>query len=407
MPRKLHDIHDAILRDPEFKPRAGRTEDEAAWAVAQAKVRNMEKALPKGIANPFIGGKTQPSKEFLAEVERRWLAKPQVKKAKGAQREVDQLHDERASLRAQPTSGAAERQRRGRLRRIASRLASWEERGVNRSPFNNPMEKALWASGNVKPIKTEPGGVRKVRVNTVKKASFAPGTRVRTGPGVGLDSNKVGTVVPHSHLKTDGGGVPTNVEGAYKPVPRHHVVVRFDDGKYNTFHPGWVAREEKLMEKADEQNKLFVGPHKHKIPGLEDKRSLGHMHEEDGHAGAGRTSHTHPVKKGNYVAFLADLVKGRFKSPRLTVPDQHQLRIAQDTIKNPAKALLGGPSVEEARGIVKRLNGGGMKKAEGCGDEKDLTNRVFERNKELDPRSAPSDRDLQKAKSRLGQGRVR
>ena len=40
---------------------------------------------------------------------------------------------------------------------------------------------------------------------------------------------------------------------------------------------------------------------------------------------------------------------------RLTVPQRHQLRIAKDTIKNPAKALLGGPSVREAHEIVARL----------------------------------------------------
>jgi len=39
----------------------------------------------------------------------------------------------------------------------------------------------------------------------------------------------------------------------------------------------------------------------------------------------------------------------------LSVPDKHQLRIALDTIENPLKALLGGPSVEEAKEIVTML----------------------------------------------------
>lgn len=41
----------------------------------------------------------------------------------------------------------------------------------------------------------------------------------------------------------------------------------------------------------------------------------------------------------------------------LTIPEKHQLRIAKDTIKNPAKALLGGPNVREAHEIVARLTG--------------------------------------------------
>ena len=41
----------------------------------------------------------------------------------------------------------------------------------------------------------------------------------------------------------------------------------------------------------------------------------------------------------------------------LSVPERHQLRIALETIKNPAKALLGPPNVEEAKEIVYRLTG--------------------------------------------------
>lgn len=45
----------------------------------------------------------------------------------------------------------------------------------------------------------------------------------------------------------------------------------------------------------------------------------------------------------------------RIHMARLTVPEQHQLRIAKDTLRNPAKALLGPPSVEQAAEIVERL----------------------------------------------------
>ena len=39
----------------------------------------------------------------------------------------------------------------------------------------------------------------------------------------------------------------------------------------------------------------------------------------------------------------------------LSVPEKHQLRIALDTVENPSKALLGGPSAEEAEEIVMML----------------------------------------------------
>ena len=43
---------------------------------------------------------------------------------------------------------------------------------------------------------------------------------------------------------------------------------------------------------------------------------------------------------------------------KLSVPETHQLRIAKDTIKNPLKGVfLGGPSLADAKEIVKRLTG--------------------------------------------------
>lgn len=47
------------------------------------------------------------------------------------------------------------------------------------------------------------------------------------------------------------------------------------------------------------------------------------------------------------------------RKKELTVPEKHQLKIARKTLKlNDAGALiLGGPSKEEAREIIKRLTG--------------------------------------------------
>ncbi len=44
---------------------------------------------------------------------------------------------------------------------------------------------------------------------------------------------------------------------------------------------------------------------------------------------------------------------------RLTVPEQHQLKIAKDTLKMPdaIAGIMGGPTKEEAREIIKKLEG--------------------------------------------------
>jgi hypothetical protein len=41
----------------------------------------------------------------------------------------------------------------------------------------------------------------------------------------------------------------------------------------------------------------------------------------------------------------------------VSVPDKHQLKILKDTLKNPMKGLLGGPSAEEAEKILKNKFG--------------------------------------------------
>ena len=66
-------------------------------------------------------------------------------------------------------------------------------------------------------------GVNKIKVNEPKKdkkiikENFPVGTRVKVSDGSGLDSNKVGTVVDRSVIKTDERGVP-DIQGHYKPV---------------------------------------------------------------------------------------------------------------------------------------------------------------------------------------------
>jgi len=67
----------------------------------------------------------------------------------------------------------------------------------------------------------EPGSSRRLRA----------GDRVQVTGGSGLDSGKTGTVVDRGRVKTDGGAVPTNIPGAYKPVDwSREAAVELDDG---------------------------------------------------------------------------------------------------------------------------------------------------------------------------------
>ena len=43
MPAKVDEIHDALMRDPDFKPIEGRTKEESAWAVAWSQYNQMKK----------------------------------------------------------------------------------------------------------------------------------------------------------------------------------------------------------------------------------------------------------------------------------------------------------------------------------------------------------------------------
>lgn len=60
----------------------------------------------------------------------------------------------------------------------------------------------------------------------------------RVQPVMGANVHCVATVVPHSEIKTDGHGIPTNVEGAYKPVDwnRGYHAVKYQDGTYDYYH---------------------------------------------------------------------------------------------------------------------------------------------------------------------------
>lgn len=81
--------------------------------------------------------------------------------------------------------------------------------------------------------------------------TFSPGDKVRITDGSGIDSNKVVTVVSPNYIKTDGSGVPTNVQGAYKPVDwSKEVAFQYDDGSFGTMFKNRLIKVDKNDEKA-------------------------------------------------------------------------------------------------------------------------------------------------------------
>jgi len=85
--------------------------------------------------------------------------------------------------------------------------------------------------------------VYKALMPLVKEAAtkFYIGQRVVLSPNAGINSNKAGTIVDPSEVKTDGRGIPTNVQGAYKPVEwKKEVAIRLDTGEIITMFKGLV-----------------------------------------------------------------------------------------------------------------------------------------------------------------------
>jgi predicted nucleic acid-binding Zn-ribbon protein len=80
----------------------------------------------------------------------------------------------------------------------------------------------------------------------VSKTKLRVGERVRVRTGSGLDSGKMGTIVDRQKVKTDGRGIPTNIEGAYKPMRRDEVPVELDNGNLILMFKNRLERTEKV-----------------------------------------------------------------------------------------------------------------------------------------------------------------
>jgi hypothetical protein len=83
-----------------------------------------------------------------------------------------------------------------------------------------------------------------VKMKSLRPQQLRPGDRVTLSGSSGIDSYKSGVLVTRWEVKTDGRGIPINVEGAYKPVDwKKEVAVRLDNGKLITMFKGNVVPE--------------------------------------------------------------------------------------------------------------------------------------------------------------------
>jgi hypothetical protein len=59
------------------------------------------------------------------------------------------------------------------------------------------------------------------------------GQKAKISGGIGVDSDKVVTIVDKSNIVTTGFGTPSNVKGAYKPVDwNREVAIQYNDGSF-------------------------------------------------------------------------------------------------------------------------------------------------------------------------------
>jgi len=120
--------------------------------------------------------------------------------------------------------------------------------------IDNPWALAHWMKGEgYKSHKKEDGGEpfagdRSMRATTARDKqslsySQTDPVRVIVTHGSGTTSGKTGTVVSPREVKTDGRGIPTNIQGAYHPVDWDaEVAVRLDDGELITMYKERLSR---------------------------------------------------------------------------------------------------------------------------------------------------------------------
>lgn len=108
-----------------------------------------------------------------------------------------------------------------------------------------------------------------------KTKVFSPGTKVQVTGGSGLNSDKKGTIVDKSKIKTDDKGIPTNCEGHYKPVDwDREVAIKLDNGKFITMFKNRVKFLSEARKDDDEYGDWKM--HRDKDEALDRKEDEAH-----------------------------------------------------------------------------------------------------------------------------------
>lgn len=85
--------------------------------------------------------------------------------------------------------------------------------------------------------------------SVLSEETFKKGDRVRVSGGSGIVSTEKGIVVDRSEVKTDGRSIPTNVQGAYKPVDwSKEVAVKLDSGDLITMFKSRLTKVNQSIE---------------------------------------------------------------------------------------------------------------------------------------------------------------
>lgn len=90
-----------------------------------------------------------------------------------------------------------------------------------------------------------------------ENGQFNIGDKVMVTFGSGIDSGKDGIIVDKSEVRTKGNGIPTNVQGAYKPIDwNREVAIRLKNGKLITM---FKNRVQMLKKASDANSDVIVG----------------------------------------------------------------------------------------------------------------------------------------------------
>lgn len=95
----------------------------------------------------------------------------------------------------------------------------------------------------------------------INEERFKVGDKVKVSDGSGPASGKTATVVDKSKIKINGRGIPTNVQGAYKPVNwSKEVAIEYDGGKFDTIYKNRIHKVEESIVNEDVTSTIIKTP---------------------------------------------------------------------------------------------------------------------------------------------------